>query len=136
MTILVGAPAQTETFLRMADEFHLWVDMTRWHAWMFRSIPNHYPPICAHCRNDIWVVWLISSLIHLSFVVDLLHNVESDVHDRCPFPSASSIAPNLLTILIVIGGIRRDRFWELHVCYLQVILSFIGSMRAYEKSMG
>lgn len=109
--------------------------MARWYTWMFCSIPYHYSPVRAHCSDDIWIVWLISSFIHLSLVVNLLHNVEFDFHDWCLLPGATAIAPNLLTIFIVVGRIRRDRFWKLHVSYLQVILSLVGSVGADEKSM-
>ena len=131
----MGAPAQSKTFLGVAYEFHLRVNMTRGYAWMFCSIPNHNSPICAHCGDDVRVLRLVPSFVHLSLMVDLLHHVEFDLHDWCLFPSSTSITSNLLPLLIVFIRIWRDRLWKLHVSYLQVILSLVGSVRAYEKSV-
>lgn len=76
----MGVPAKSEAFSFMAQELHLRVHCAGWQAGVLRTIPDHHPTICAHCRNDIRVLWLITGLVDLALVIDLLHNIELDFH--------------------------------------------------------
>lgn len=135
MAGLMRTPAETESFVSMSNELHLRVNMTGGDTRMLCSIPDHDAAISAHCRNDVWVLRLITSFVHLPFMVNLLHHVEFDLHIGFSFPSTTSITSDFLTSLVVVGSIRRNRFWKLHVCYLQIVLRFVRSMCANEKSM-
>jgi hypothetical protein len=50
---------------------------------------------------------LISCLVDLALVVDLLHNVEFDLHGG--FLGAAAISADLSTFLIIVIGVRSIR---------------------------
>ena len=87
----------------MTDQFHLGVALSSRSAWVFRSIPDYDPTICAHGGNDVGILWLIARLINLPLVVNLLHNVEFDLHWGWLFRGTSSITADFFPLFIVIG---------------------------------
>lgn len=135
MSILVRVPAQPKTFSTVSKKFYLGVYLACRDAWMFSPIPDHNSPICAHCSDYIRVLWLIPSLVHFSFVIDLLHNVESDLHDRALLSPATSVAANLLTLFIVVCRISYQWFWKLYVCNLKIVLSLARCVSANQETM-
>lgn len=135
MSIFMRAPAQAETLSAVPKKLYLGIYMARWHAGMFRPIPDHDPPVGAHGSDNVWILWLISSLVHLSLMVDLLHNIKLDLHDSCLLGRSTSVAANLFAFFVIVRGIRSYRFWKLHMGNLKVVLGFAGGMSANEKPM-
>lgn len=135
MSILVRVPAQPETFSTVSKKFYLGVYLACRDTWMFSPIPDHNSPICAHCSDYIRVLWLIPSLVHFSFVIDPLNNVESDLHDRTLLSPTTSVAANLLTLFIVVCRISNQWFWKLYVCNLQIVLSLARCVSANQETM-
>ena len=119
----------------MSKKLDLRIDMTRRHAGMFRSVPDHDSSISAHGSDDIGVLRLISSFVHLSLMVHLLHNVKFNFHDRRLLGRTTSVAANLFTVLIIVCGVRSYRFGELYMSNLQIVLSLAGGMSADEEAM-
>lgn len=75
MPSFMWTPAQSKSFYRVPDELHLGRNVASRRARMLRPIPYHYTAICAHCRNDVGVLWLIPSRVDFALVIDLLHDV-------------------------------------------------------------
>lgn len=130
----MGIPAQPEALGLVTKELHLWVHIPCRHAGMLRSIPNHHPPICTHGRNDVRVLWLIPSLVDFAFMVNLLNNVELDLH--LMLFGSSTKATNLASFFIVVFGIRCIGVWQLYMSNLKVVLSITGSVGTDQKAMG
>ena len=124
MTILVRAPAQTEALLCVTKELHLRVDMARGYAWMFRPIPYHHSTIRAHGRDDVRVLRLVSCFVDFALVIYFLHNVELDFYGHL-LRRPSTVSPNLLTLLVILGDVWGNRVRQLTVDDLQVVLSLI-----------
>lgn len=135
MSILVRVPAQTKSFPAVSKKFYLGIYLSCRNARMFSPIPDHNSPICAHCSDYIRVLWLVPSLIHLPFVVDLLHYVESDLHDRTLLSRATSVAANLLALFIIVRQISYQRFWKLYVGNLKIVLGLARCVGPNEKTM-
>lgn len=130
------APAQAKPLSAVSEKLYLRIYMARWYAGVFRPVPDHDPPVGAHSSNNIWILWLISSLVHLPLMVDLLHNIKLDLHDKCLLRRSTSVTANLFALFVIVGGIGSYRFWKLHMSNLKVVLGFAGGMSANEKSMG
>ena len=101
---------------------------------MLRSVPDHHPTICAHCRNDIGVLWLIASFIDLSFMIYLLNDGDFGVLLRDFLRGTASISTNLFLLFIVVCGIRLDGVGELDMCNLKVVRGAVG-VSTDEKAM-
>lgn len=67
-------------------------------------------------------------------MVNLLHNVELDLHLR--LFRAPTVAANFTLIFIVILRVRDVGVWKLHMSNLKVVLGVAGSMGTDEKAMG
>lgn len=119
----------------MTKELDLRIHLTVRYAGVFRSVPNHNSSISAHGSNNIGVLGLVSSFVHFSLMVDLLHNVEFDLHDRRLLSRTTSEAANLFTILIVVCGVRSYWFRELYVGNLKIVLGLAGGMGTDEEAM-
>lgn len=133
VTSFMWIPAKPEALGLMAKELHLWVDVACRHAGMFRPIPDHHSPICAHSRNDVGILRLIPGLVHFAFMVNLLNNIELDFH--LAFFRSSAIAANLASLFIIVLGIRCIVVRQLYMGNLQVVLSVTGSMGTDQKAM-
>lgn len=94
---------------------------------MLGAIPNHNSAIRAHGGNDVGVLWLIPRLVDFTLVVNLLDNVELDLHRW--LLGATSISTNLTLVLIVVFGIWGVGIGELHLGDLKVVLRITSSMR-------
>ena len=136
MSSVMWAPAQAIAFFLVAEEFNLRIHLPSRQAGVLCPVPYHHSTICAHRGNDIGILRLIPRLIDFSLVVDLLDNLEFDFNWRGLFGRPTSVATNLLALLIVICRVGRNGSWKLHVRYLQVILRFAGCVCSQEKSMG
>ena len=136
MPAFMRIPTQAKTLSRMAVKLHLWVHNARGHTRMLRSIPNHHAPIGAHGSNNVGVLWLVSSFVHFSLMIDLLHNVEFHLHDRRFLRSSTSVASNFLAFFIVVCGVRCNWFWQLYMSDLKVVGSLIRGMGSDQESMG
>lgn len=135
MARFVRTPTQSEAFYRVPDELHLGRDVTGRHAGMLRPIPNHDATVCAHGGYDVRILWLVAGLVDLALVIDLLYNVELHLHCRRFLACSFSVTTDLFAFFIVIGSVRGDRFGELYVSNLEVVLGFVGSMCADEQSV-
>lgn len=120
-------PAKPKAFLCVAEKLHLRVHCPRWQTWVFRAIPDHHPSIRAHGSNDVWVLRLIPCLVDFTLVVDLLHNVELDLHRG--LLGATPISANLASFLVVIIGVGSGGVWKLHMGDLQIVLRIARGMR-------
>lgn len=109
--------------------------MARWHAGVFHPIPDHDPPVGAHGSDNVWVLRLISSLVYLPLMIDLLHNIKLNLHDRGLLGRSISVAANLFALFVIVCGIGSTGFWKLHMGNLKVVLSFAGGMGSNEESM-
>lgn len=128
-------PAQAEALCFVAYKFHLRVYMPCGCTRVFRPIPNHDPAIRAHGSYYVWILRLVSRLVHFVLMVDLLHDVKLHFHRRCLVRASTAVSTDLLSLLIIFCGIRSDWFWELYVSYLQVVLSLARCVCANEKSV-
>lgn len=135
MPILVRVPAQPKTFPIVSKKFYLGVYLACRNARMFSPIPDHNSPICAHCSDYVRVLRLVSRLIHLPFVVDLLHYIESDLHKRTLLSSATSVAADLLTLFIIVCHISYQWLWKLYVGNLKIVLGLARCVGADEETM-
>lgn len=96
-------PAEPEALCLMTQELHLGIHISSRLARVLRAIPDHHPAVRAHGRDDIRVLWLVSCLVHLSLVINLLGNVELDLH--LWLLRASTITSNLTPFLIIVLGV-------------------------------
>ena len=128
-------PAQAKPLSIVPKKLYLGVYMARWHAGMFCPIPDHDPPIGAHGSDNVWVLWLVSSLVYLPLMIDLLNDVKLDLHNRCFLGGPASEAANLFALFVIVCGIRSYRFWKLHMGNLKIVLGFTRSVGANEESM-
>lgn len=100
---------------------------------MLCAIPDHHPAIRTHGRNDVGVLWLIASLVHLPLVVNLLDDVELDFHGR--LLRATAIAANLTLVLIIVVGVRGIGIRKLDMGNLEVVLRVACGVGADEQTM-
>lgn len=68
----MGVPAQAKAFFGVTPELRLGIHSARWQTAVLGSIKNQYFAVNAHCRNNIWVLGLVSRFVDLSRVVNLL----------------------------------------------------------------
>lgn len=100
---------------------------------MLGSIPNHNTTIGTHCCDDVRVLRLIPGLVDLTLVVNLLDNVELDLHLGL-FGSAT-VATNLSFVLIIILWVRCIGVRKLDMGNLEVVLSIASGMGTNQKAM-
>ena len=100
---------------------------------MLGTIEDKNLSINAHRCNNIGVLWLISSLVDFSRVVDLLLNGHLD----CGLLAIRrvAVATNLSSLLVVVMRVCCDILWQFNIGNLEVILGIVGGMRAYQQSM-
>lgn len=106
MANFMWTPTQAETLGLVSYQLHLGIDVSGRRKWMFCPIPYHNPPICAHSRYYIGILWLISGFIDFAFMVDPLYNVELDLHLRALFRSQPPVAADLFSLFIVICSVE------------------------------
>lgn len=135
MASFMRTPTQPKAFDRMPNEFHLRGDLAGRHAGMLRPIPDHDTAVGAHCRYDVRVLWLVASLVDLALVINLLHNVELHFHGWGLLARSSTMAPNFFRLFIVIRDVWGDRFRELYMSNLQIILGFVGGVSTNKQPM-
>jgi hypothetical protein len=78
---------------------------------MLGAVKNENFAIYTQSGNDIWILRLVSSLVHLSRVLDLLDNITFDGS----YSPGAAVAPNLASLLIVVGRVWCDRFGNLDI---------------------
>lgn len=100
---------------------------------MFGAIKDENLSIDAHRSNNIRVLWLISSLVDLSGVIDLLFNGHLD--RGLLAIRRISVATDLPSLLIIVVGTCCDILWQFNVGNLEIILCIVGGMGAYKQSM-
>ena len=120
------APAESKTFLCVAQKFHLRVDCSCRQAGMLRTIPDHCSSIRTHGGNDIRILRLITCLVDFTLVINLLNNVELNLH--WGLLGATPISANLAPFLIVVIWVRSRRVGKLHMGDLQIILCIARSV--------
>lgn len=113
MTRNMRTPAKSKAFLCVAQKLHLGVHRPRGQTWVFRTIPDHRPSVRTHGSNDVGVLRLIPCLVDLTLVVNLLHNVELDLH--WGLLGATPISSDLAPFLIVIIGVGSRGVGKLHM---------------------
>lgn len=129
----MGVPAKTKAFSFMAEELHLGVDSSGGQAGVFGAIPDHDTAIRAHRCDDIRVLWLIAGLVDLPFVINLLENVELDLH--LGLLRASAVTTDLSPVFIIIFRVGNIRVGELDIGNLKVVLRFTSSVCADQKTV-
>lgn len=117
-SLLMRVPIQAKTLSSMADQLDLGIDlaMRRRLQSMLRPVKDEDLAIYAERRDDVWVLWLVASFVHLARVLNLVNNVTLDGSDL-PF----AVAPNLSALIIIVIGIGSRRLGNLHVRNLQVV---------------
>ena len=73
--------------------------------WMLRTVPDHHPTICAHRGDYIRVLRLIPGLVDLALVIDLLYDLELDLHLGLILCSTASMSSNLPLLFIIVGSV-------------------------------
>ena len=68
-------------------------------------------------------------------MVDLLDDIEFNLHNWSLLRRSTTIPANLLSLLVIIGSIRGDRIRELHLSDLQIILYIAGCVCSNQESM-
>lgn len=114
MAILMWTPTETEALLCMPEELHLRIDMSCGYTRMFCPVPDHNPTIRAHCCDDVRILWLISSFIDFTLMVNLLNNIEFDLHRRL-LCGAGPVAADLFPLFVIFGGVGGDGIRQLTV---------------------
>lgn len=109
----VGTPAEAVAFVSVTLQFDLRADLASGHAWMCGSVPYHDSAIRALCCNDIRVLRLVPSSIHLAWMINFLCDIELHL-DLLLLRRAAPIASNLSGSLIVVLDISLPRFRELY----------------------
>lgn len=113
------APTKSKAFFCVAQQFQLGIHRSRRDAGVLRPIPNHDPPVCAHCCNHVGVLRLVSRLVDFALVVNLLHNIE--LHFHRALLGAATVATNFPALFIVVFGFWVIRIGKLYVRNLQVV---------------
>ena len=100
----------------MAYQLSLWRNDTFRDAAVLCAIKHQNSSINAHCGNDVRILWLVSSLVNLSWMINLL----LDVHfDGSLFSRAGvAVATNLSALFIVIMWVGCNVLWEFNICDL------------------
>lgn len=75
LSSFMRVPAQSETLTLVAYKLRLRLNRTLWDAAVLGSVENEDPSTWCHSSNDIGVLWLVSSFVDFSGVVDLLLDV-------------------------------------------------------------
>ena len=88
------------------------MDMACGYTRMLRPIPDHVSTIRTHRSDNVRVLRLVSCLIDLSLVIDLLDDIEFDLHGSFLRRSAT-VAADFLTLLVIFGGVWSDRVGQL-----------------------
>lgn len=84
---------------------------------MLRSIPYHYVRVCTHRGNDIGILRLVAGLVYLPLVVDLLDNVELDLHWGL-LRRSTSISSDFLPVFVIVRRIWDRWVWKLDMSNL------------------
>lgn len=71
-------PAQSKPFALVSNELRLRSYNTLGDTAMLRAVEDENSSTRGHGSNNIWVLWLISRLVDLSWVINLLLNVHFD----------------------------------------------------------
>lgn len=85
----------------------------------------------AHGRDDVGVLWLVSSLVDFALMVDLLLDGEFDSRSV----SRIAITSYFTLLLVIILLVRNNRLWELDVCDLQIIWRVTRCVCTNQESM-
>lgn len=126
----VGVPGQAKSFLFVALESYLWVDLSVRRVAVLGPVKDQDIATAGQGGNQIRVLGAISSLVNLAGVVDLLDNVPL----HCSLV-ALSVTTNLATLLIVVGRVRSDILGYLHLGNLEVVLLVVGGVSTDEGSV-
>lgn len=70
---------------------------------MFGPVKDHDLSTNTHGSYNVWVLWLVSSLVDLALVIDLLLDGEFDSRRL-----SRSIATNFAILFVVVALIRSD----------------------------
>lgn len=127
-------PVQAEALCLVSDELDLGVDLAKvgWLKGVFCPVKDQDPTIHAESGNDVWVLRLVSRLIHLPGVLDLVNNVALD---GCDIPRFA-VATNLSPLFIKFIRIGRHRFGDLDVGDLKEIGAVVGGVGAEQEPVG
>lgn len=129
----MGIPGEAEPFRLVTNQLDLSIHLAKsgWLKRVLGAVKDEDLAIDTKRGDDIWVLRLIPSLVHLARVLNLLDNVALDGSNV----AGISIAPNLASLLIVIGWVWRDSFGNLNIGNLQEICALVGRMRAKEQAV-
>ena len=127
----MGAPVEAKPFFRVPDQLHLRADLAgRFHG-VPGSVKNSYLAIHTQGSNDVGVLGLVPRLVDLTFVVDLLDNLE--IYLGVVF---GDIATDLAPVVVEVGGVRLDVPGNLNFGNLEVVWGHVRRVSAEEEAMG
>lgn len=94
-------PVQAEALCLVPDELDLGINLAQvgWLKGMFCPVKNQDPAVNAKSGDDVWVLRLVSSLIDLSGMLNLVHNVALDRRDIPRLAVAANLSPLLIKII-------------------------------------
>ena len=93
--------------------------MATWRQTVFSPIKDQNFAVNTHCRNNVRVLWLISSFIDFARVINLLHYIH--LNGWRVARRRVAIATNLASLVIVVSLIWCDIFRKFYVGDLEVI---------------
>lgn len=100
---------------------------------MLGAIKDKDLSIDAHCGDDVGILWLISSLVDFSGMVNLLFNGHLD--RSLLAIRRTAVATDFSPLLVVIVRVCCDILWQFNIGDLEVVLGVVGGVRAYEQSV-
>ena len=126
-------PAQTDSFLLMANKLRLGTNDALWSTAVLASVENKDPRVYTHCGYNIWILRLIPGFVDLSRMIDLL----LDCHLNLGLFTRGriSITANLPSVLVIVDLIRCNIFGEFDGSNLEIILSAVGGMCSDEEAV-
>lgn len=129
----MGVPVETETLGLVANKLDLSIDLAKRGRLerVFRSVKDQNLAINAEGSNDVGVLGLKASLVHLSRMLDLLDNVTLDGGNIARL----SVATNLATLIVIVAGVRCHSLGNLDIGNLDEVGALIRSVSAEQKAV-
>ena len=128
----MGVPVQSEALRLVTHQLNLRIDLTKGCRLEGVLCPVKYQdfPVDAERSDNIGVLRLVSSLVHLSRVLDLLDNVA--LYGR---NVSLSVATNLSSVIVIVVRVGSDSLGNLNVGDLDKVGAFIGCVSAKEQTV-
>lgn len=125
---------KTEPLFLVSDQLDLGIRGPGRGQAVLRPIKDQDPSIYRKSSDDVGILWLVSSLVDLSRVVNLLRDVEANGR-RLARGGLASVAADLASILVVVVGVGSNCLGDLDLGNLEVVWLALCSVSSNQQPM-